>query len=427
MMYVRSFDEFMEQRKQEFNVTHAKMTYAEFPEHFELYFKAKELHYVATVVLKQDLVQFGGETGLSPEESLKSFKDTVLANADLAEASEYSPLYIPPEPLAIPDVEYDEGSAYITTGLKEYLSKATEVEEVVHTLVNDPSFKPKDGKTKEQAAWELCESKFGHDMVHKSGCSCIICKASENVPVSEADDYASWLSTQYSNWADKVVAALERTKLDKKLEYKKKIGLDFWNELFTPVNQQAFQEKISGFVRESMVNGLSQAERELDVDVGINPLFGEQVRALTNQQIKGYYVGDKFWPGIKGVTDQIREDVLDLVEAAVVNRTPKKELVAQVREKFRQASRTSAERIARTETNRFFNTGKLVGMNSAGVRGLKTWEAINCCDECAVMEKKYDDGIPMTEPFITVEGRAIMTPPYHPNCRCTVGFKFNPE
>jgi len=41
------------------------------------------------------------------------------------------------------------------------LTKPKKVEECVKSLMSNPDFKPKDGKTKEESAWAVCQSKFG--------------------------------------------------------------------------------------------------------------------------------------------------------------------------------------------------------------------------------------------------------------------------
>lgn len=45
----------------------------------------------------------------------------------------------------------------------ELINKPKEVEDCVKALMADPDFKPKDGKTKEESAWAVCQSKHGKD------------------------------------------------------------------------------------------------------------------------------------------------------------------------------------------------------------------------------------------------------------------------
>lgn len=65
------------------------------------------------------------------------------------------------------DAELVEGSfvpvasnrhSYVSIAKSFGISKPAQVEECVKTLVNDPEFKPKDGKTKEESAWAVCQA-----------------------------------------------------------------------------------------------------------------------------------------------------------------------------------------------------------------------------------------------------------------------------
>lgn len=45
------------------------------------------------------------------------------------------------------------------------IQKPKEVHDCVNSLMNDPDFKPQDGKTKEESAWAVCQAKFGKQCI----------------------------------------------------------------------------------------------------------------------------------------------------------------------------------------------------------------------------------------------------------------------
>ena len=114
---------------------------------------------------------------------------------------------------------------------------------------------------------------------------------------------------------------------------------------------------------------------------------------------------------------------------------------AQVRERVQEWARRGgdqdravkwrAERIARTESSRSLNQGQVAAWEDAGLTRM-SWEiARNPCEFCAAM-KTGSHGI--GQPFLslgstlkgtnggqmTVDYDNVMTPPLHPNCRCTL-------
>ena len=90
------------------------------------------------------------------------------------------------------------------------------------------------------------------------------------------------------------------------------------------------------------------------------------------------------------------------------------------------AKDSQAERIARTETTRFFNEGKLRGFKDSGVKANKTWLVVHdsaTSDLCNRLASKYGKkGIPFDEKFLDDKtGKEFDHPPSHPNCRSILG------
>jgi hypothetical protein len=67
------------------------------------------------------------------------------------------------------------------------LTKPKKVEECVEALMSDPEFKPQGGKTKEDSAWAVCQSKFGKDcpLSLQEGISEIKKELTEDVKMTE--------------------------------------------------------------------------------------------------------------------------------------------------------------------------------------------------------------------------------------------------
>ena len=93
--------------------------------------------------------------------------------------------------------------------------------------------------------------------------------------------------------------------------------------------------------------------------------------------------------------------------------------------------RYRTEMIARTETLASSNHGQQELWQQAEDRGLlradrtlRVWLVTDDdrldADTCEPME---DQKVGLREPFITPQGRALMVPPAHPNCRCAVGLE----
>jgi hypothetical protein len=49
----------------------------------------------------------------------------------------------------------------------------------------------------------------------------------------------------------------------------------------------------------------------------------------------------------------------------------------------------------------------------------RIWITGDPCPICAALGRS--GSVPMGQPFVTIEGRSVMYPPVHPNCKCTLG------
>ena len=92
------------------------------------------------------------------------------------------------------------------------------------------------------------------------------------------------------------------------------------------------------------------------------------------------------------------------------------EVVKQrIKDLFRSAKDAQAERIARTETTRFVNEGKLQSFKDSGAEGLKTWLIVHddrTSDICNSLNGQV---------FLTKDGQSgVNMPPMHVRCRSSI-------
>jgi hypothetical protein len=194
---------------------------------------------------------------------------------------------------------------------------------------------------------------------------------------TEARSYDEFLSMKISLWEDRVLRAMEIESVhQKKASYVKKTFGGFLSRLFNTVNTKGFTRQVQHFVKQSMKAGLEDAESELKLDIGVSERFQKQSEFFANQQLEGYRLPDgKKWHGIKGATHDLQLKILKEVRDGVVAKEDLKQIQSRVKGVFKIAKDSQAERIARTETNRFVNEGKLTGYVDSGLEGGKVWQA----------------------------------------------------
>jgi len=252
----------------------------------------------------------------------------------------------------------------------------------------------------------------------------------------EAESYQLFLKEHISKWGEKVIQSLGEVNLTKsgtinQLTYKhtyKKGFSDFVNNLMQGITTTGFFKQISQFVKQNMAVGLVEAEDELNLDIGAGPLFSSTVQHLAQQQLDGYMINGHKWHGIKGVADDVRNDILKLVEDNVRNKVTVSDTAKEINIYFDNVSTIQSRRIARTETTRFLNEGKLTGFKESGVQGLKTYKAVgdsHTSEQCKRLDAKYRyNGISFDAEFTDdVTGNTWQYPPTHCNCRCRIGFQ----
>ena len=203
---------------------------------------------------------------------------------------------------------------------------------------------------------------------------------------------------------------------------------EFVRDIMNAINTTPFLKRLNKIIKNSMFAGLDSAEEEVGVQIGAGPVFNDRVKALTNQQLDGYTINGKKWHGIKGATKELQLKILKTVENNVREKVPMKETVEDIQNLFSGAATSQAKRIARTETTRFINEGKLAGYKDSGIKGLKAWSIVGddrTSDIDIRLHKKYGDkGIEFDDVFIDdVTGKSFNYPSSHPNCRCVIEYR----
>ena len=191
----------------------------------------------------------------------------------------------------------------------------------------------------------------------------------------EADTYDKFLNKLLTTWENRIIKAIENDDEIQK-SYSTKSLKDLMAVIFNTINTSGFIKLLNAVVKKEMKVGLEEAETELNIDIGISEAFRQTSDYFADQQLTGYILSNgKKWHGISGASKELQMNIFDQVTEGVTNKESQKEITKRVKGVFTQAKDFQALRIARTETTRFVNEGKLRGIRDAKVGGFKTWKA----------------------------------------------------
>jgi HK97 family phage portal protein len=243
--------------------------------------------------------------------------------------------------------------------------------------------------------------------------------------VDESEDYETFLINKMKEMEKKVISSLDQIPIEKNFD--KTFG-EFLKDLMNSVNVIPFINRIKIFVKNGIKAGLKSAEEELNVDIGFTQIFSDKVNLLAEQQLTGYMINGEKWHGIKGATKDLQVKILNQVQEDIVNKKSRKEMAENIQNIFEGSSFNQATRIARTESTRFINEGKLTGYKESGITGVKCYEAVmdsHTSELCRRLHNKYfENGISFDDKFNDEKtGTSVMYPPSHPNCRCSIIYR----
>jgi len=108
-------------------------------------------------------------------------------------------------------------------------------------------------------------------------------------------------------------------------------------------------------------------------------------------------------------------------EDAQKARELKKETARKVREQKEKAEREAAAAIVAAANRRQLAEWQRIRAGG-GLRGLmRKWSGTPDGDMCPVCKYLHGQKVPLDAPFVTEDGRQLMSPPACPVCRCTMG------
>lgn len=242
--------------------------------------------------------------------------------------------------------------------------------------------------------------------------------------VSMASDYSSFLLETFDGFETKILSAIDKIHVEK--GYTNKTMGEFLRNLFNVVNTKMFIKEVKRFLRADMDHGILAAETELDVDIGFTPAFAAKLAKLHSQQIDGYTINGRKWPGIKGVTKEIQHKVIETVQEGINLNKTIDDMKKDVKDVFGSFSDWRSEMIGRTETNRITNESKLLGYKESKIEGKKVWLASLDNRTSDVCRRLNGQVVDLDDDFSDPETmKRYQTPPSHPNCRSVIAFRPN--
>ena len=252
--------------------------------------------------------------------------------------------------------------------------------------------------------------------------------------VEEATDYNDFLVKKFDRWEKAINTAIDRDlKEELKKDYVEKTLGGFLSSLFNTVNTSDFMAGLRRVISISFKQGLADAEKELNMDIGVSVDFNKVVKIAADRQIEGFMIDGKRWKGLKGVTADLQNDVSQIVSDGINKKSPN-DIQKDIHELFikNRGGKVNGKitegrtmKIARTETNRFVNSGKLQGFKDSGLKGQKQWSAFiddKTTDICRELNGQKKG---LYELFETSKGLKYDIPPHGPNCRSVIDFVFD--
>jgi SPP1 gp7 family putative phage head morphogenesis protein len=244
--------------------------------------------------------------------------------------------------------------------------------------------------------------------------------AGEDV-IEEAEDYSDFLLKTFDNFEKKVLAAADKITVNKSMA--KNFG-EFLATMFNAVNTKAFAGQVKRYLKADLISGMLSAEAETGVDIGFTQAYQDKLNQLQGQQVDGYTINGKKWPGIKGVTKELQAKIIQTVQSGINENKSVKEIKESIKKDFDGFSEWRTNMIARTETNRMINEGKLIGYKETKIKGKKFWSTAidnRTSDICRRLNGQSQE---LDSPFLDEKTmKAFATPPAHPHCRSVIYFK----
>ena len=175
----------------------------------------------------------------------------------------------------------------------------------------------------------------------------------------------------------------------------------------------AMKELSDQVIKSEFESGWDSSEKRIDRNVSFNS------KALE-------FLQDHTFDNIKGMTEEIANDLKAELERGIINGEGIGKLTKRVNKVFDKGE-NRAEMIARTETNRADNQGKLLAMKGSGLEYEKRWLTHKDDRTSPICSRLNGQTVPIDSNFKdSVSGWEGQSPPSHVNCRSTIVF-IDPE
>ena len=239
---------------------------------------------------------------------------------------------------------------------------------------------------------------------------------------TEFSDYYDLLEKTINFWESEVLKSLNIVNKSYDDVAYKTFG-EFVQRIFNEINTSKFVNTLRKVVGKSVYEGVEEAETELNLDIGASEPISRTIDQLYSQQFDGYTINGKKWFGIKGVSQRLRQEILDEIKDSVTNRQSLGTMEERVKNIFNGMRDSDAMRIARTESNRFQNQGKLLAFKESGVKGKKVWKSVITDKTSDICKRLNGTMVELSDDFYDdLSGMSFQNPPAHPNCRSRIEF-----
>jgi len=243
-----------------------------------------------------------------------------------------------------------------------------------------------------------------------------ILKAKPNMEL-EAKNYADFLKKYYSFIEKKVISALK----DKTFGIEKKITKslpEFISSVTSYLDPEFSRDSIRRSIKNTFLEGISKGEEETGIQIGYQENFNPRVDSLTEEQIYGYVLPDgKRWFGIKGINQQLQNNIYDTVKSGMVEGKSLKQITEDIKKLFDTFKDWRATRIARTETTRIANQGSYTAYIESGLSGKREWLATIDSRTCPICKRLNGQKVELNKAFTDkLTGKQYYHAPVHPNC-----------
>ena len=207
---------------------------------------------------------------------------------------------------------------------------------------------------------------------------------------------------------EKIIEVLESQKTSEPLINIK--GIDDLPKLIKKFFSFFTLKKISdAVIKVEFDSGWNSSEKKIDQNVQFNDGALEFLQQHT-------------FDNIKGMTEEIANDLKQELERGIINGEGITKLTKRV-EKVFDVGDNRAEMIARTETNRADNQGKLLAMKGSGLEMQKKWVTHEDDRTSPICTRLDDQTIGLDDEFKdSSTGWTGQAPPSHVNCRSTLIF-----